>query len=502
MANESSYLQVARPTLGLCVIVKDGAATLRACLDSVDGLVDRVVVVDTGSRDGSPGVAREAGAQVIHLPWAGDFSEARNAALAAILTDWVLVLDADEELDEAARGWIRREIEAPRFDAYITPVRNYLRPWDEPLANQLPVPSGKQHQRAPNATHYLHSEVCRLFRRSPGVCYTGVVHEQVEPSLQKLQLAIGQAAFFIHHLGWYRMDDSDFSRKFAFYRDLLSEKLRRSPEDAQVMVQLGDLLLNGFDQPEEALPLLLRAAALSAQTRELWMQLTMCLVKLHRPEAALIAAEQIPANGELAGKRAQLQAEIFEGLSRWEQACATYRLALRYHSGNIQLRARLAYCEARAGRPDEGARLMNWAIAAAESEVRRFPCAQTSLRAAELYAQSFQWEGAMRHIRAGLAQRGCALALEQLRLKAAVALGLLPEAVEAARALIAHSPSPRAYLRQAAILCEAGRQVDAYRSICEGVRHFPDSLDLRRAEREFSTKELFAMSSSSVHSRR
>src|SRR5258708_6375956 len=90
--------RMTKPTLGLSMIVKDGADTLRNCLESVRGTVDEIVVADTGSTDSSPDIARQYGATCVSIPWANDFAQARNAALAYSTTDWVLSLDADEEL--------------------------------------------------------------------------------------------------------------------------------------------------------------------------------------------------------------------------------------------------------------------------------------------------------------------------------------------------------------------------------------------------------------------
>ena len=63
-------------------------------------MVSQIVIADTGSTDNSADIARQHGATVVSVPWENHFANARNAALAHMQTDWVLVLDADEELDE------------------------------------------------------------------------------------------------------------------------------------------------------------------------------------------------------------------------------------------------------------------------------------------------------------------------------------------------------------------------------------------------------------------
>lgn len=87
------------------MIVKDEAANLPATLASVRW-ADEIVVVDSGSTDGSVELAREAGARVIHQEWLG-FGAQKNFAISQCGGEWVLSLDADEVVDEE----LRREIE-------------------------------------------------------------------------------------------------------------------------------------------------------------------------------------------------------------------------------------------------------------------------------------------------------------------------------------------------------------------------------------------------------
>ena len=98
MAKKKKKTQRKRRTSGnlqlsLCLIARDEADFLDRCLASVQGLVDEVVVVDTGSRDGTKTVARRHGARLFSHTWTGDFSEARNAAIESARGQSILVLD-------------------------------------------------------------------------------------------------------------------------------------------------------------------------------------------------------------------------------------------------------------------------------------------------------------------------------------------------------------------------------------------------------------------------
>src|SRR5262245_11843004 len=95
------------PRVSLCMIVKDEAAHLPACLATVADLVDEVVVVDTGSADATRQLARAWGARVHDFPWCDDFAAARNESLRHATGEWIFWLDADDRVDEANRARLR-----------------------------------------------------------------------------------------------------------------------------------------------------------------------------------------------------------------------------------------------------------------------------------------------------------------------------------------------------------------------------------------------------------
>ncbi|MBC7339104.1 MAG: glycosyltransferase [Firmicutes bacterium] len=150
-------------TLGLAMIVRDEQESLRRCLASVVSLVDQMVVVDTGSRDATASVARDAGAAVVRHKWQNDFAAARNVALEHVTTDWVLVLDADEQVAPSSGPLLRRAIKNPLVDGFLLDIVNFT--------GDVTISGGASHANV------------RLFRRLPGVRYEGALHEQVGPCL-------------------------------------------------------------------------------------------------------------------------------------------------------------------------------------------------------------------------------------------------------------------------------------------------------------------------------
>ena len=88
------------PLVSACMIVRNEEAHLARCLQSIAGLVDDIVIVDTGSTDSTVEIARSFGAQVSFEGWCDDFSHHRNQSLDRASGKWLFVIDADEEVVE------------------------------------------------------------------------------------------------------------------------------------------------------------------------------------------------------------------------------------------------------------------------------------------------------------------------------------------------------------------------------------------------------------------
>ena len=102
--------------LSVAIITKDAASQLGACLDSA-AFADEIVVVASGSSDGTAELAAARGARVIQKEWLG-FGPQKQFAVAAARHDWVLCLDADERVSERLRASILAALAAPRASAY------------------------------------------------------------------------------------------------------------------------------------------------------------------------------------------------------------------------------------------------------------------------------------------------------------------------------------------------------------------------------------------------
>lgn len=212
-------------SISLCMIVRDEAATLADCLESVRDLVDQMVVLDTGSRDRTIDIAQTAGARVYTFDWCDDFAAARNEALKYVETDWVLVLDADEVLVSSVIPALRTAMQ----DQHCLVV-NLVR--QELGASQVP-----------------YSLVSRLFRHHPKLAYTRPYHELIDDSVITIQAeqpgwkVLELADVAIRHTGYTAASIAQ-RQKSERARSILSRYLESHPDDAYICNKLGALYLS------------------------------------------------------------------------------------------------------------------------------------------------------------------------------------------------------------------------------------------------------------------
>jgi len=86
-------------TISVCMIVKNEEKNLMTCLESLKSLADEIIIVDTGSLDGTKAIAKLYTDKVYDFTWTGSFSDARNYAFSLCSCDYIYSADADEELD-------------------------------------------------------------------------------------------------------------------------------------------------------------------------------------------------------------------------------------------------------------------------------------------------------------------------------------------------------------------------------------------------------------------
>ncbi|PSN18171.1 glycosyl transferase [filamentous cyanobacterium CCP5] len=229
-------------TLSLCMIVKNEAQAITACLQTVTDLVDEIVVVDTGSTDDTVDLARRQGAQVIPFTWGEDFAAARNVGLQAATGDWIIVLDADERL--TAQGSAQIRAIAQGYPAGDTLLGVILR---------------RQEIGAQQAPYTL---LTRLFRNRPDIRFQRPYHETIDDSLSAIQAQepgwqiSTLSGITIEHTG-YQAETIARADKYQRARTIMERHLAQQPQDSYILNKLGALHVQRGDS-RQGLPLLQR----------------------------------------------------------------------------------------------------------------------------------------------------------------------------------------------------------------------------------------------------
>lgn len=213
------------PRLSVCLIVKNEEQFLERCLQSICDMATQIVVVDTGSTDGTVEIAKKFKAEVYSFTWNDDFSAARNEALKHVTGDWVLSLDADEELMPEHKQTLLDEMQAAKIIGYRVRIFNVG-------------------QEAAGCGY-----VPRLFRNAPGLFFVGRVHEEIFSSMESranewgLEHRPGRTAI-LHH--GYKEEVVADRNKVARNLRLLRTAIEEMPGVPNLVMNLGlELIRSG-----------------------------------------------------------------------------------------------------------------------------------------------------------------------------------------------------------------------------------------------------------------
>lgn len=210
------------------MIVRNEEKFLKGCLESIRNVVDEIVIVDTGSVDGTKEIALEYGARVFDFPWNGDFAAARNEALRHCRGEWILYIDADERVRPAEKSYVTEilsDVSKVAYTLLFYPIVGYT--------------GYREH---------------RIFRSDPRIRFQGVIHEGMLSAIQDVAredgLEIGYCDLVIDHLGY----EGDLTHKHERNLPLLRNQIENDPERIYLRWQLGAALkgLGDLDGAERA----------------------------------------------------------------------------------------------------------------------------------------------------------------------------------------------------------------------------------------------------------
>lgn len=184
-------------SLSLCLIMRDEASNIERCLKSVKDVVDEIIVVDTGSEDNSIVLAKSLGAKVFQYTWENDFSKAKNYAISKASGDWLLLLDADDELID--RDMVRPLMQEQDYDGFLFLTVSFLGKYPGEAMVQNPQ--------------------VRLIQNREDIRYKRAIHEVilVEPNRK-----VALVPICVYHYGYLNQKDN-IKRKITRNKEILLE---------------------------------------------------------------------------------------------------------------------------------------------------------------------------------------------------------------------------------------------------------------------------------------
>jgi len=218
-------------TISLCMIVKNEEPVLAKCLDSVKGLVEEIIIVDTGSTDNTKAIAANYTSQIFHFDWTDDFSAARNDSFSHATQDYILWLDADDWLQENDRAKLKllkqtidSNVDSISMDYYVG-----FDPLGQPTAvikrNRL-VKRSKQFQWHDPVHEYLAVEGHVVY--SDIAVSHGRVHTNSERNLRIYERALARGSILSNRqLLHYAMEltaNDYFEKAIEIYQTIITDR--------------------------------------------------------------------------------------------------------------------------------------------------------------------------------------------------------------------------------------------------------------------------------------
>ncbi len=283
----------------LCMIVKNEENILRRCLDPIRGLMDEIIIVDTGSTDRTKEIAREYTDQVYDFEWDDDFSAARNFAFSFAKYDYIYSADADEMLDDKNVEKLRllKEALLPEVDI----VQMYY-------TNQL----------AANTTYNFDKELRpKLYKRLMTPVWEDPLHEKV-----RMSPVIFDSDIEIQHCP----ETSHSGRDFSIFQKIIKRDGGLSPHLTRMYAR--ELFISGTDEDFlEALDFF-RKRMDKEEQEEMVLTATCVVIKCARlkndTDLMLLAASRALASSNTPSEAVFELGEYYRARRNYTEACMWY----------------------------------------------------------------------------------------------------------------------------------------------------------------------------------
>ncbi|MDF2512164.1 MAG: glycosyl transferase [Herbinix sp.] len=195
-------------TISLCMIVKDEESNIRRCLDSIKSIIDEIIIVDTGSSDKTKDICSEFTDKLYDYQWNGNFADARNFSIQKASSDWILWMDADEELYIKSISRLKENLDLEEIAFFSIKMLHIL-------------VTAEDYDKQPYISYNY-----RLFRNRLDFKFEGAIHEKLLLKGQMEEAPICNCIQILH----YGYSENSVLKKANRNLELLLEKKNRSDE--------------------------------------------------------------------------------------------------------------------------------------------------------------------------------------------------------------------------------------------------------------------------------
>lgn len=244
--------------ISLCLIVKNEIRFIERCLQPLVGRFAEICVLDHFSEDGTFEYLQTLDCKLKQMEWKDDFSTSRNFCAEMASQEWILFLDADEELLSPSIENLKNQLHNTNYFGFRLPVQNYVHEgyW-QPVAEVI-----EAHPKLEEFPGYVLNYSPRVYRNFKGIKWSGKIHETFLPSMRELSLEYANLEnVVIHHFGSER-SQSENKEKLMAYIKLLLQKVESDPENKNSWHELGVAFTDSqmFDQAVQAYDRAIRLA--------------------------------------------------------------------------------------------------------------------------------------------------------------------------------------------------------------------------------------------------